>query len=211
MEGGPNEVFGNYDCHSCKQLTSLKGAAEKVGGDFYCYQCNKLTSLKGAPEYVGESFLCSSCKSLKSLKGAPKEVGWNFIAEYCDRLTSLEGVPEKVGGDIRLSEIINKKRIEKVASRKDSSYFLIQDNKGYYLEIPKRRRFPYQESAEKSLEDLKDDICHSLEVSFMFHSDEGDEYKKQKINEVINEWNFGTGNYGKMLEDMVIKSLKKYI
>lgn len=91
------EVAGDFYCHSCHSLTSLKGAPKEVGGRFDCSNCTSLTSLKGAPKRV-KYFDCSGCKSLKSLDGAPKEVGGDFSCGYCHSLTSLKGAPKEVGG-----------------------------------------------------------------------------------------------------------------
>ena len=97
LKGAPREVGGDFIC-SWTNLTSLEGAPEKVGRDFECWDCYQLQSLEGAPKEVGGAFDCSGCKSLQSLEGTPKEIGGSFDCTSCKSLYSLEGCPNKVGG-----------------------------------------------------------------------------------------------------------------
>ena len=60
LEGGPEEVGGNYNV-AATCITSLEGAPKKVGGYFDC-SYNGIISLEGAPKEVGENFDCSGCK-----------------------------------------------------------------------------------------------------------------------------------------------------
>lgn len=221
LKGGPKEVSGDYDC-GWSGLTSLEGAPEKVGGDFDCAY-SKITSLEGAPKEVGGDFDCASCLRLTSLKGAPEKVGGDFRADFCKDLTSLEGVPEKVGGKISLPEIRNK--IEKVAThKKEGPFTLIQDSTGYYAESP-GNQFQDSKSPEKAMETLKWYICLILEygeeeaeeLDEDDYEDE-DEYEKAKkqfkydcVDVIKDNWSFGKGKYGKMLEDMVNKRIKEYL
>ncbi len=79
-------VKGTFDCSSCPNLTSLKGAPSHVGANFNCDGCPKLTSLEGAPSHVDGYFSCSECPSLTSLEGAPSHVGGNFWCSSCPEL-----------------------------------------------------------------------------------------------------------------------------
>ena len=96
-------VKGNFDCHYCDSLKTLKGAPEVVGRNFECDECKSLISLKGAPNEVGGGFYCKNCASLTTLEGAPNEVGGGFDCNYCESLISLEGAPSKVGGSFDCS------------------------------------------------------------------------------------------------------------
>ena len=94
----PLEVSGDFICHFCSILTSLKGSPQEVGGDFECSYCTSLKSLEGAPQKVGGYFECKGCDSLTSLEGSPKKVGWHFSCQYCNALISLKGAPQTVRG-----------------------------------------------------------------------------------------------------------------
>ena len=98
LKGAPKEVGGRFNCTYCESLKTLEGAPKKVE-KFDCSYCDLLTSLEGVPEKVGGVFSCACCDSLKTLKGAPKEVGEKFDCGDCKSLKSLEGAPDEVGGD----------------------------------------------------------------------------------------------------------------
>jgi hypothetical protein len=83
LQGGPQQVVGNYWCNHCS-LTTLAGAPRKVGS-FYC-SYNRLQNLKGAPEEVDEDFFCTD-NPLKSLEGLPARIPGEL------RLTYDENVP----------------------------------------------------------------------------------------------------------------------
>ena len=106
------DVRGDFDCNSCKNLTSLKGTPEKIGGGFDCSDCVKLKSLEGVPRIIGGGFYCESCINLKSLKGAPEEVRGFFGCSNCVKLKSLEGAPKKVGGFFSCSSCGKLKSLE---------------------------------------------------------------------------------------------------
>ena len=97
LEGAPKEVGGHFDCSNCPWFISLEGAPEIVEGNFDCHNSPRLTSLKGAPKEVGDRFDCSNCKSLKSLEGAPERVKGSFYCNNCKSLKSLKGAPKEVG------------------------------------------------------------------------------------------------------------------
>ena len=101
LEGAPNVVGGDFDCSECSKLESLEGVPKEVGGSFFCYNCDNLASLDWAPKKVGEYFYCGGCKNLKSLRCVPKKVVESFCCDGCDNLVSLDGAPEYVGGDFR--------------------------------------------------------------------------------------------------------------
>ena len=87
-------VFANafgFDCSSCPNLKSLKGAPKEVEKTFECQLCCNLTSLEGAPEKVGV-FNCTVCANLKSLKGAPEKVGSNFFCSGCGEKFTYEDI-----------------------------------------------------------------------------------------------------------------------
>lgn len=95
------EVDGTFDCSSCVNLKSLKGAPKKCEA-FYCVNCKKIKSLDGSPDIVNLTFGCSGTK-IKDLTGAPKKVGMNFLCFRCSSLESLKGAPEYVGCDFDCS------------------------------------------------------------------------------------------------------------
>ena len=101
------EVYGNFDCSGCKNLTSLEGCPKEVGGDFDCNYCCSLNSLVGSPKKVGGEFSCVYCDSLNSLFGSPQEVCGDFNCRHCKKLTSFVFSPDYIGGIIRVSEDMN--------------------------------------------------------------------------------------------------------
>ena len=50
LEGGPDQVNGDYRIYFCENLTSLKGIATEIGGKVYILDCPNLKSLDGLPK-----------------------------------------------------------------------------------------------------------------------------------------------------------------
>ena len=148
LKGAPKEVEKTFECQNCCNLTSLEGAPEKVGGDFNCSCCKNLTTLEGAPKEVLGGIACFSCGKLKNLKGAPKKVGDYFICSDCTNLTSLEGAPEKIDGVFNCSRCKNLTSL-KGAPKKVGGVFHCRDC-----------ATAFTEQDVKDVCDVKDDVIY---------------------------------------------------
>ncbi len=161
-------VEGNFYCHRCYNLTSLKGAPKKVGKGFSCWGCYHLTSLDGASEKVGGYFDCWGCDNLTSLAGAPKEVGRDFDCHNCKSLISLYGSSEKVEGDFRCSD---NKNLTSLVGISSARYINCDD--GLEKKYGFNRSFSFDEfkSSQVYQEELK----------------EYEEQQKQKKNNILKQ------------------------
>ena len=103
---GKYEVSSNGDVViKNKHITSLTNGSfiwTNIKGDFICHNCDSLTSLKGAPKVVGGLFNCEYCNSLTSLEGAPEKVCGHFSCSECGVAFTTNDVKKvsKVGGGI---------------------------------------------------------------------------------------------------------------
>lgn len=85
LEGGPEEVIGDYVCLGCR-LTSLKGGPKIVKKDYSCWY-NNLTSLEGIPSVV--KYLDCNNNKIYSFEFWPKNNRFNIEGNPIENLWNL--------------------------------------------------------------------------------------------------------------------------
>jgi len=105
LENCPSEVKGDFACIET-QISSLIGGPQQIGGNFNINSCKNLVDLNGGPTIVGGDYDVGDTK-LNNTNGIATHIGQSLYLNITDTLT-ITNMPDEIGGDLYLQNSTKK-------------------------------------------------------------------------------------------------------